>query len=89
MSKIPETIGKYLAQFQDMVDRVVEYGAKKLDAIEDTPTKEEEKKEPETIAEKTVSLCKGFLKGIGRMGKSYYKEYETLKEEKMKDGKDL
>ena len=98
MPKIPETIGKYLAQLQDMIDGIVEYGAKKLDAIDDSPL---EKKKDDAVATEVkekndiisssvnagVRIGKVFLKGIGRMGRSYYDEYEKLKEEKRDEKK--
>lgn len=82
MSKIPETIGKYLAQFQDIVDSGVEWGAEKLNNIEDRPSKKPIFKNKH--AQKTVEIGKTILKGIGRTGKAYYSEYEKLKKEKKK-----
>ena len=80
MKKAPETIGKYLAQFQHLVDSGVEWGAKKLDNIDDSPSNKPTFKNKH--AQKAVEGGKTVVKGVGRMGKSYYKEYEVLKKKK-------
>jgi hypothetical protein len=79
MSKIPEKIGQLFAHIQDTIDNVVASGFKKLNSIEESDNKKVFKNK---YAQKTINTGKTVLKGIGRVGKSYYDEYNKLKNDK-------
>lgn len=78
MSKIPETIGKYAAQVQDIIDRCIEWGFKKASAVSDE-TEGSQKKDENPIIGTGKKVVKTTISTFGRMGTSYYYEYQRLK----------
>lgn len=80
MKDIPEKIGKGFAKVQNFIDLAVETGFKKLNQV--NIDNENKKEESNKNVNKAVKLGKNTLKTIGRIGISYYEEYEKLKSKK-------
>lgn len=76
MSKIPETVGKYTAQVQDIIDRCLEWRFKKASESSQEP---EAKQDENLIIGTGKKALKATLSVLGRMGTSYYHEYQRLK----------
>lgn len=82
MSKIPEKFGQLFAHIQDTIDKGVEWGFKKLNSIEDRKDVKDRNGNKNKYTQKCMNTGKIILKGIGRVGKSYYDEYNKLKNKK-------
>lgn len=73
-NQLPKLIGKTFAHLQNGVDNLVSKGFSKLSEIEKSKTNPNQGKFIE-VAKKAA----GFL---GSIGKSYYKEYDKIKQDK-------